>query len=182
MRRSSASARVCRSPREAEPEGAAPAPAEAHRPRLLPGVGSHRHPIATKSPEAQRYFDQGLVLTYGFNHDGAIDAFREAARLDPECAMCFWGIAYAYGPNINAPMGPEGATGAWAALQEARSRLQYASPLEREYIEALTARYAPDPAARRAARTSTPPTPRRCAGSTSAIPTISTPRRSSPRR
>ena len=134
--------------RGGEPQVAAPAAVEAHRPRLLPGVGSHRHPIATKSPEAQRFFDQGLVLTYGFNHFGAIDAFREAARLDPECAMCFWGIAYAYGPNINAPMGPEGATGAWAALEEARSRLQYAAPLEREYIEALTARYAPDPAAR----------------------------------
>jgi tetratricopeptide (TPR) repeat protein len=126
------------------PEAAAPAP-EAHRPRLLSGVGSHRHPIATQSAEAQRYFDQGLVLTFGFNHYGAIDAFREAARLDPECAMCFWGVAYAYGPNINAPMGPEGATGAWAALQEARSRLSHASPIEREYIEALTARYAPDP-------------------------------------
>jgi tetratricopeptide (TPR) repeat protein len=131
--------------RHEAPEAAAPPTAEAHRPRLLSGTGSHRHPIATKSPEAQRFFDQGLVLTYGFNHFGAIDAFQEAARLDPECAMCFWGIAYAYGPNINAPMGPEGASAAWAALQEARSRLPHASPVEREYIEALTARYAPDP-------------------------------------
>jgi hypothetical protein len=129
---------------EPAPEAAAPAP-EAHRPRLLSGVGSHRHPISTRSAEAQRYFDQGLVLTLGFNHYGAIDAFREAVRLDPECAMCFWGIAYAYGPNINAPMGPEGATAAWAALQEAKSRLDHASPVEREYIEALSARYAPDP-------------------------------------
>jgi tetratricopeptide (TPR) repeat protein len=133
----------------AEPEVLAAPPAagqgEAHRPRLLSGTGSHRHPIATKSAEAQRYFDQGLVLTFGFNHYGAIDAFREAARLDPECAMCFWGVAYAYGPNINAPMGAEGATAAWAALQEARARLPHASASERDYIEALTARYAPDP-------------------------------------
>jgi len=129
-----------------EPEtAAAPAAPEAHRPRLLSGVGSHRHPISTKSAEAQRFFDQGLVLTYGFNHYGAIDAFREAARLDPECAMCFWGVAYAYGPNINAPMGPEGATAAYAALQEAKARLEHASPVEREYIEALAVRYAPDP-------------------------------------
>ena len=116
-----------------------------HTPRLLGGLGSHSHPISTQSELAQRYFDQGMVLTYGFNHGGAIDAFEEAARQDPDCAMCFWGVAYAYGPNINAPMGPAGATAAWAALQEARRRLPHASPSEREYIEALTARYAPDP-------------------------------------
>lgn len=123
-----------------------PAAAEvAHTPRLLTGLGSHSHPISTKVPLAQRYFDQGLVLTYGFNHGGAIDAFREAARQDPDCAMCFWGIAYAYGPNINAPMGPDAATAAYEALQEARRRLPHASPAERDYIEALTARYVPDP-------------------------------------
>lgn len=122
-----------------------PASAAAHRPRLLTGLGSHRRAISTTVPLAQRYFDQGLVLTYGFNHGGAIDAFREAARLDPHCAVCFWGVAYAYGPNINAPMGPEGATDAFAALGEARARLAHASPLERELIEALSARYAPDP-------------------------------------
>jgi tetratricopeptide (TPR) repeat protein len=126
-------------------EGAA-APADgAHRPRLLSGLGGHTRPISTTVPRAQRYFDQGLVLTYGFNHEGAIDAFREAARLDPHCAACAWGAAYAYGPNINAPMGPAGASAAWAALAEAQARAEHASPVERELIEALAKRYAPDP-------------------------------------
>jgi tetratricopeptide (TPR) repeat protein len=130
---------------EAEAPAADTLAAPAHTPRLLGGLGSHSHKISTRSELAQRYFDQGLVLTYGFNHAGAIDAFEEAARQDPDCAMCYWGIAYAHGPNINAPMGPAGATAAWAALEEARERLDHASPVEREYIEALTARYAPDP-------------------------------------
>jgi tetratricopeptide (TPR) repeat protein len=128
-----------------EDQPPAPAAQAPHTPRLLSGLGSHSRSISTRSELAQRYFDQGLVLTYGFNHGGAIDAFREAARQDPDCAMCFWGVAYAYGPNINAPMGPEAATAAYAALQEARRRLPHASPVEREYIEALSARYAPDP-------------------------------------
>ena len=132
--------------REAEPEAAAPAPAEAHRPRLLPGVGSHRHPISTKSPEAQRYFDQGLALTYGFNHDGAIDAFREAARLDPECAICWWGIAFAYGPEHQRADGARGgdrrlggarggAKPPGRAREPGRARVHRGDP----------ARYAPDP-------------------------------------
>lgn len=128
----------------------APSPATAHVPRLLENLGDHSHPISTRVPLAQRYFDQGLVLTYGFNHEGAIDAFREAARLDPECAMCFWGIALAHGPNINAPMGPDGARAAWEALQAARRLAPKASPAEQAYIEALSARYASEPAADRA--------------------------------
>jgi len=135
----------CRLPGAGGGEEAASDAAAAHRPRLLTGLGDHHHAISTRSELAQRYFDQGLVLTFGFNHEGAIDAFQEAARLDPDCAMCFWGVAYAYGPNINAPMGPEAAAKAYAALQEARARLAHASDRERGYIEALSARYAPDP-------------------------------------
>lgn len=128
------------------PEDAAPSAAQAaHVPRLLAGVGSHRHPISTRSEVVQKYFDQGLVLTFGFNHLGAIDAFLEAGRQDPDCAICWWGIAYAHGPNINAPMSAEGATEAWRALGEARRRLDHASAAERDYIEALSERYVPDP-------------------------------------
>src|SRR5215207_8235353 len=70
------------------------------------GLGKVHFPITTSNPLAQRYFDQGLGFAYGFNHAAAIAAFRAAQRLDPNCAMCFWGEAFAQGPNINAPMDP----------------------------------------------------------------------------
>ena len=75
-------------------------------PPLYDGLGKVHFAITTSNPLAQRYFDQGLSFAYGFNHAGAIAAFREAQRLDPHCAMCFWGEAFARGPNINAPMDP----------------------------------------------------------------------------
>src|SRR5687768_12077729 len=68
---------------------------------LLGNLGSHSHRITTRSDLAQRYFDEGLNLVYGFNHAEAIRSFRDAATLDPTCAMCYWGIAYALGPHIN---------------------------------------------------------------------------------
>ncbi|RIK94537.1 MAG: hypothetical protein DCC71_23610 [Proteobacteria bacterium] len=95
-------------------------------------------------PLAQRYFDQGLALAYGFNHDGAIDSFREAARLDPRCAMCWWGVAFASGPNINAPMGPASAEAAWNAVQEAQRLAPGATAAERDWIDAVAKRYAAD--------------------------------------
>lgn len=131
-----------RAPESEAPERAAFA---ADRPKLLSDLAGIRFPVTTASTEAQRYVDQGLYMVYAFNHDAAVRAFREAARLDPGCAMCFWGVALALGPNINAPMGPEAARQAWAALEEARARLAGATPRERAYIEALGARYAPDP-------------------------------------
>ena len=76
------------------------------RVQLYDDLGKIHFPITTSSPVAQRYFDQGLALAYGFNHAGAIASFREAQRIDPRCALCFWGEALAYGPNINAPMDP----------------------------------------------------------------------------
>ena len=127
------------------------APAVASAPRLFDGLGGQRHPITTSSELAQKYFDQGLALSFGFNHDAAIDSFREAARLDPDCAMCFWGIAFAWGPNINAPMGPEGARAAWEALQQAQHRAPQASAAESEYIDALGKRYSGAPDADRGA-------------------------------
>ncbi|KAB7623911.1 hypothetical protein [Alkalilimnicola sp. S0819] len=106
-------------------------------------------PITTAVPEAQQYFNQGLRLSYAFNHAEAIASFREAARLDPNCAMCYWGIALAHGPNINMPMAPEAVEPAWRALQAARARLEQASERERGYIEALSRRYSANPPADR---------------------------------
>ena len=119
--------------------GELPVGAVVHRPRLLDGLGEIHHPISTSNELAQRYFDQGLALSFGFNHDGAIDAFREAARLDPKCAMCWWGVAFAAGPNINAPMGPDAARVAYEAAQQARRLAGNASPAEREWIRTRSA-------------------------------------------
>jgi tetratricopeptide (TPR) repeat protein len=87
---------------------------------LLEGLGSHSMPISTTEPLAQRYFDQGLVLAYGFNHAEAARSFRAAQQLDPQCAMCYWGEALVLGPNINAPMDPVANDAAWSALKAAR--------------------------------------------------------------
>jgi tetratricopeptide (TPR) repeat protein len=120
--------------------------ADPDAPRLLDELGDWSHPITTTSPLAQRYFDQGLILTFGFNHEAAIRSFEEAARLDPRCAMCRWGISLALGPNINAAMGPEAAARAWQELQLALELREGASPRERAYIDALAKRYAdPNP-------------------------------------
>ena len=138
----------------AEPGSSAPGENTAESeaaPRLLDGLGDHHHPITTGVPRAQRYFDQGLVLTFGFNHDAAVRAFEEAARVDPECAMCSWGIALALGPNINLPMGPEAGQRAFEASRKAVRLASGASARERAYIEALAARYAADPSLDRAA-------------------------------
>src|SRR5215470_1821679 len=68
---------------------------------LFKGMGEFHRVITTKDAGAQRYFDQGMVLAFGFNHAEAIRSFRAAQKLDPACAMCFWGEALATGPNIN---------------------------------------------------------------------------------
>jgi tetratricopeptide (TPR) repeat protein len=112
---------------------------------LLQRLGSHQHRITTDNPLAQRYFNQGLALLYGFNHEEAIRSFREVARLDPQCAMAWWGIALAYGPNINQPMPEEAVGPAWEALQKARQLAGPASEKEQAYIRALSARYAEKP-------------------------------------
>ena len=117
----------------------------------LPGnLGSHQHPITTTSALAQRYFDEGLVLTYGFNHAEGIRSFKDAATLDPSCAMCYWGIALALGPNINAPMGDAAVPAAYAALQKALELAPGASPAEQAYIRALATRYPAEPVGDRA--------------------------------
>lgn len=105
-------------------------------------LGRHHHPITTRVPKAQHYFDQGLMLLFNFNHREAIRSFRAAAELDPQAAMPHWGEAFAHGPHINAPMSPEAAAPAWAALQEALKRKANASTREQGYIDALARRYA----------------------------------------
>src|SRR2546428_12244572 len=100
---------------------ARPAPPKPTAP-LYDNLGSHRHPITTSSAEAQKYFDQGFTLSYAFNHAEAIRAFRQAEALDPSCAMCEWGVAFALGPNINAPITEDAAKDAFQAITEARNR------------------------------------------------------------
>lgn len=116
---------------------------------LYDNLGNYHFPVATTSPDAQEYFDQGLTLSYAFNHAEAIRAFRQAAALDPECAMCDWGVAFAFGPNINAPITEEAATEAFRAIGQARRKTSSASDKERAYIEALATRYVADPKAER---------------------------------
>ncbi len=117
---------------------------------LLGNLGSHHHAITTSSELAQRYFDEGLNLVFGFNHAEAIRSFRDALTLDPSCAMCAWGVALALGPHINAPtMDPPAQAAAWEALQRAVALAPAAPPAEQAYIQALTARYAPTPVADR---------------------------------
>lgn len=111
---------------------------------LLDGLGDLHHPVTTASPKAQRYFDQGLRLLFGFNHKEAIRSFRSAAHLDPTCAMAHWGVAYAHGPHVNKPMDPGDTTNAWAALQLAVAHQAHANPQEQALINALQTRYQPE--------------------------------------
>lgn len=112
---------------------------------LYTNLGSHHKRISTTISAAQQYFDQGLRLVYGFNHAEAIRSFTRAAELDPACAMCYWGIALAYGPHVNAPMDAASGVAAYAAVQKARSLQTHATAPERAYIEALAQRYEADP-------------------------------------
>ena len=104
-------------------------------------LGGHHHPISSANEKAQAYFDQGFRLMYAFGKEDAVRSFREAWKHDPDCAICYWGEAWAWGSYLNGPMRPFEAPHAWAALQEARARVGGASPKERAYVEALTARY-----------------------------------------
>ena len=118
----------------------APAPGMPVAPRLQ-NLGVHAFKVTTASERAQLFINQGLNLAYGFNHAEAGRAFAEAARLDPRCAMAYWGQAFVLGPNINAPMAPEEEPKAFALVQKALELKGTATPRERAYIEALAARY-----------------------------------------
>lgn len=108
----------------------------------VPGI-SYR--ISTSNPNAQAFFDAGLAHLWNFNHGEAINAFKAAQRADAGCAMCYWGEAFALGPNINLPMAPEGNAPAYAASRAAFDRKAGASEKERALIDALQARYAKKP-------------------------------------
>ena len=122
----------------------------ATRTPLYENLGSLHHGITTTSPVAQQYFDQGLRLTYGFNHEEAVRSFKEGLQHDSTCAMCYWGIAYALGPNINLPMDTAAARPAYDAAQTALRYSSSTTPKERAYIKALAQRYSSDPSASRA--------------------------------
>ncbi len=117
---------------------------------LFEGMGNHHHKISTGSPGAQRYFDQGLTLAFSFNHAESIRSFKAAQKLDPECAMCFWGEALATGPNINITsngkviMSKDERQTAYRVLQKALALKTNASEAEQNYIDALEKRYSGD--------------------------------------
>lgn len=123
-------------------EAAALGQADAN-PELRKDLGTLHWPITTSVRQAQQYFDQGLRLSFGFNHGEALRAFRKARTLDPECAMCYWGEALVQGPNINAPMTAQAAAPAFEAVTRAQALAANAGPKERALIEALAQRYAP---------------------------------------
>lgn len=109
--------------------------------RLLPGMGNLRYKISTSSAKAQEFFDQGLKLVYGFNHWEAIQSFREATVQDPNCAMAYWGLALAYGPNLNDVNPADREKLAFEAIQKAIARKKNATPVERDLIDAMATRY-----------------------------------------
>lgn len=118
---------------------------------LFDGVPRNALPAASSNARAQRYFDQGVMLIYGFNHAGAIRSFRAAQALDPDCALCFWGEAIAHGPNINAPMEASDRRPALAAAAKAVALRDKASPEAQALIDAIALRYSPDAEPDRAA-------------------------------
>jgi tetratricopeptide (TPR) repeat protein len=137
-----------------EMQAAAPSPDFANTyPPLWDGLGTLTYKITTSDPQAQAYFDQGLRLAYGFNHDEARRAFREAQHRDPDCAMCFWGEALVLGPNVNMLMPEDAVAPAYAAVRKAQalasSNKTPVTAHERALIDALATRYAPDTKANR---------------------------------
>ncbi|MEM6632068.1 MAG: hypothetical protein AAF694_20495 [Bacteroidota bacterium] len=119
---------------------------------LFDNLGAYSIPISTDNPWAQKFFDQGINLTFGFNHDEAARAFKEAQRLDPNCAMAYWGHAYVLGPNYNSAMDPSVIEEAYEASQKAweLAQTQSIQSWEKAAIEALTSRYPETEVANRA--------------------------------
>jgi tetratricopeptide (TPR) repeat protein len=112
---------------------------------LWSGLGNLSYKVSTHKKLAQAYFDQGLRLSYAFNHAEAIRSFRQAQAIDPKCAMCFWGESLAYGPNINLDMQAEAVAPAYAALTKAQALARHANAKEQALIGALGKRYAEHP-------------------------------------
>src|SRR5918998_1180544 len=136
------------SPGLASAQHHAPAPKAEQPPpvRLIAELGSYRFPVArTANAEAQKFFDQGMILVYGFNHDEAARAFRRAAELDPLMPMAQWGLALALGPNYNeASISPERLKAAHDAVQKGLALADKGPEHERAYLEALAKRFSAD--------------------------------------
>jgi tetratricopeptide (TPR) repeat protein len=115
--------------------------------KLYPGMGTLHHAIHTSNPEAQKYFDQGLTLIYGFNHEQAIRSFERASELDPKAAMPYWGKALALGPNYNVDIDLDHEKGPFATIQKAKQLAAGGPENERDYVDALAKRYSDDPKA-----------------------------------
>src|SRR3954470_9871170 len=110
--------------------------------RLYEGLGGFHRAVTTRSPEAQRYFDQGMRFVWACNHDEATRSFAKAGEIDPSCASCWWGVALTLGPNYNMPMMAEArAKAGWEAIAKARAAAPAATPVERALIEALAKRF-----------------------------------------
>jgi len=155
-----------------------PQPGKPIAPRLQ-NLGVHTFPTSTKDSRAKLFMNQGLNLVYAFNHAEASRSFAEAARLDPNHAMAYWGQALVLGPNINAPMNPDDEPKALELVKKAVALKAGATARERAYIDALVTA---TPGGPRIARPLTARSPTRCGKSSSGIPTISTPGRCSPKR
>ncbi|MGD8306079.1 MAG: hypothetical protein PVF17_05450 [Ignavibacteria bacterium] len=108
---------------------------------LFTNLGILDYPVTTDSESAQEYFNQGLILAYGFNHEESFRSFEEAARLDPDCAMAYWGMAYVLGPNINLPMDDAVVHSAYEAIQEAIDLLDDETQKEKDLVMAMSKRY-----------------------------------------
>ncbi len=112
---------------------------------LFENLGSYHYPVTTNSDLAQKYFDQGLILAYGFNHREAFRSFKEATIIDTNCAMGYWGMALVLGTNINAPMEDTEIQTSYDAVQKAISVSDLVTEKEKDFILALSARYAENP-------------------------------------
>lgn len=108
---------------------------------LFTNLGAHHFLITTTSQNAQKYFDQGIILAYGFNHEEAFRSFKEVARLDTNCAMAYWGMAYVLGPNINLPMEAGVIYTAYEAIQKAVALLDNETQSEKDFVMTLSKRY-----------------------------------------
>jgi len=112
---------------------------------IIDGLDVIKYSITTNNPESQKYFNQGMVLSYGFNHAEAARSFYYATKLDPECAMCYWGFAYVLGPNYNAGMEPDNYERAYKAVKKAVELSSNATDKEKALINALSTRYVAAP-------------------------------------
>jgi len=119
--------------------------AQSHPVTLVSGLGDLHHPVSTKNPEAQKFFDQGLRFIYAFNHDEAARSFQHAAELDPKLGMAYWGVAEAVGPNYNDPADPDRYRHAHEAVQKAVDLSADAPKNEQAYIQAMAKRFPADP-------------------------------------